>query len=887
MNQNISFKDRVVIITGAGGGLGKQYALRFAERGAKVIVNDLGGTLSGSGQSTRAADDVVNEIRAKGGIAIANYDNIVTNPEGILRTARSNFGTVHILINNAGILKDASFKNMTEKQFQDVIDVHLNGAFRLTKACWPLFKQQNYGRVVMTASPAGLYGNFGQANYSAAKMALVGFAETLAKEGGRNNIFVNTIAPLAKSRMTETIMPADVLEQLLPEKIAPMVMYLTSDSPPSSGSIYEVAAGMFAQIRWERSNGLYLNPSAVTPESFLDQFDTITDFRDPDHPHELKDYNAVWESSAKLPKTTSSHPQLNSLKDKVVIVTGAGAGLGRSHALLFAKYGAKVVVNDFANPYDTVKEIQQLGGIAVASKTDIVTQAPEIVATALDKFGTVDILVNNAGVLRDRSFMKMSEDEWDTVLNVHLLGTFRMCKLVWEIFLKNGGGKIINTTSTSGIYGNFGQANYAAAKAGILGMTRTLALEGKKHGIMCNAIAPHAETAMTKTIFKESELHKFSPAQVSPFVVLLASDELKVTGELFEVGSGWAGNTRWQRAKGAVSHDKDIPVEFLRDHWSEVVDYSQSQTVRTTQESAMAILKAVGGDEDEDDEDDDDEPTEPDCYKFSYKDVILYNLSVGARADQLQYTYESNENFQVLPSFGVIPFMNQEDGGLDLDKLLNGYNYVNLLHGEHYVKLNSRIPTSGSLKTKSFPISVSNKGPHSLVRSGYETYDSNGKLILTNIGSYFIRNSRSKSGRDLQLRPVEAFATKDFSAPDREPDYVCDFKTSKDQAALYRLNGDMNPLHIDPKFAQAAHFKTPILHGLCTYGISAKLLVDQFGPFTESKVRFTQVVLPGETIRVKAWKEGDTVIFQTFAVDRNIKVIDKAAIRLDTEKAKL
>ncbi|VEU21492.1 DEKNAAC102574 [Brettanomyces naardenensis] len=910
MTQDISFKDKVVIITGAGGGLGKQYALRFAERGAKVVVNDLGGSLSGSGNSTKAADVVVEEIKSKGGTAVSNYDNVVTNAEGILKTAVDNFGTVHVLINNAGILKDASFKKMTEKQFTDVLDVHLNGSFRLTKACWPYFKKQNYGRIIMTASPAGLYGNFGQANYSAAKLALVGFGETLAKEGYKNNIKVNAIAPLAKSRMTETIMPPDILERLLPQKISPLVLFLTSDQCPTTGSIYEVAAGLFAQIRWERSGGLYLRPdNTLTPEAILNRFKDISDFTKPgvQHPVQLNDYNQVWTVTSKLPSNDQGNTKIDSLKGKVVIITGAGAGLGRSHALLFAKYGAKVVVNDFKDPETVVNEIRSAGGTAIGSKHDVFSEAGQIVKTAIDNFGTVDVLVNNAGILRDRSFSKMTNSEWQQVIQIHLLGTFRMCKLVWPIFLEKGSGYIINTTSTSGIYGNFGQANYAAAKAGILALTRTLAIEGKKAHIICNAIAPHAETAMTRTIFKDSELNKFSPSQVSPTVVLLASEELGgVTGELYEVGAGWIGNTRWQRAKGAISHDKEIPVEFVRDNWTDVVDYSKSVTIRSAQESTMAILDSVGGGEEEDDdgEEEDEEDVEDEVdnsqsaevYDYDHRRVILYNISIGATAKELKYVYESDENFQVIPSFGVIPFMNQEDGGLNFDNLLRNYSPLNLLHGEHYLKINKfPIPTAAEVTTKSFPIAVVDKSKGNkhnvLMRAGYETYDTKTKeLLFTNVGSYFIRKCETKDGKSHAYRSEgSAFVTNSFDAPtERRPDLVATFKTDENLAVLYRLNGDFNPLHIDPSFAEGANFKKPILHGLCFFGISAKILLDNFGPFDEAKMRFTQAVYPGETIQVRAWKQGSTIIFQTLVLERNVVVIDKAAVRLlDHSKSKL
>lgn len=746
----------------------------------------------------------------------------------------------------------------------------------------------------MTASPAGLYGNFGQANYSCAKLALVGLGETLAKEGYKYNIKVNIISLLAKSRMTETVLPPDILEKLSPEKISPLVLLLTSDQCPSTGSIYEVAAGLFAQIKWQRSEGLYMNPSSdtFTPEAIMSQFDKISNFnKNYEYPTMLKDYNKVWDITSKLPKNNQGSIKIKSLKDKVVVITGAGNGLGKSHAIFFAKYGAKVVVNDFKDPFNVVDEIKKNGGIAVASKHDVYSQSEEIINTALKNFGTVDILINNAGILRDKSFTKMTESDWNQVIQIHVLATFKLCKLVWPIFSAKKSGFIVNTTSTSGIYGNFGQANYSSAKAGILAFTRTLAIEGKKVGIKCNAIAPHAETAMTKTIFKDSELNKFSTTQVSPLVILLCSEEIGgVTGELYEVGAGWIGNTRWQRAKGAVLHDEHIKPEFVKEHWNEVVDFSNGITLKTAEESSMAILKDFEDDADDEEEDDNDEDSDSkdEIYSFDHRQVILYNLSIGARRDELKYVYESDPNFQVIPTFGVIPFMNQDDGGLNFDKLLKNYNPMKLLHGEHYLKVNKiPIPTSGDLSTKSFPLEVINKGKGNkknvLMRSGYKTFNSKGDLLFTNVGSYFIKDCETMTGSNEIFNKAKKdlgdFYLKDFSVSGK-PDFEFNYKTDADLAALYRLNGDFNPLHIDPEFAKGGNFNQPILHGLCFYGISAKALLDHYGMFNEIKARFTSHVYPGETLRVLGWKSGSIVKFQTWVVERNVQVIDFAAIKL-------
>ncbi|CAI4046494.1 hypothetical protein SUVZ_11G2220 [Saccharomyces uvarum] len=900
MSEKLSFKDRVVVITGAGGGLGKVYALAYAARGAKVVVNDLGGTLGGSGHNSRAADLVVDEIKKSGGVAVANYDSVNENGEGIIQTAIKEFGRVDVLINNAGILRDVSFAKMTESEFASVVDVHLTGGYKLSRAAWPHMRSQKFGRIINTASPAGLFGNFGQANYSAAKLGLVGLAETLAKEGAKYNINVNSIAPLARSRMTENVLPPHILKQLGPEKIVPLVLYLTHESTKVSNSIFELAAGFYGQIRWERSSGQIFNPDpkTYTPEAILNKWKEITDFKDKpfnktQHPYQLSDYNDLITKAKELPKNDQGSVKINSLRNKVVVITGAGGGLGRSHAHWFARYGAKVIVNDIKNPFTVVEEINKLygEGSAIPDSHDVVTEAPLIIQTATKKFQKVDVLVNNAGILRDKSFLKMRDEDWFAVLKVHLFSTFALSKAVWPIFTKQKSGFIINTTSTSGIYGNFGQANYAAAKAAILGFSRTIALEGAKRGIIVNVIAPHAETAMTKTIFSEKELsNHFSASQVSPFVVLLASEELQkssrklINGQLFEVGGGWCGQTRWQRSSGYVSINEIIEPEEIKGHWNQITNFS-SNTINpsSTEDSSMAILQAVQKAHTSKDSSDG-------LFKYTTKDCILYNLGLGCTSKELKYTYENDPDFQVLPSFAVIPFM-QATTTLSMDNLVENFNYAMLLHGEQYFKLcTPRFPSSGTLKTVAKPLQVLDKnGKAAVVVGGFETYDvKTKKLIAYNEGTFFIRGAHVPPKKQITDGNRAGFAIQPFKAPHgKAPDFEVEISTNKDQAALYRLSGDLNPLHIDPALAKAVKFPAPILHGLCTLGVSTKALFEHYGPYEELKVRFTNVVFPGDTLKVKAWKEGAIVIFQTIDTTRNVIVLDNAAIKLSQAKSKL
>ncbi|EDO14899.1 hypothetical protein Kpol_348p3 [Vanderwaltozyma polyspora DSM 70294] len=895
----LSFKDKVVVITGAGGGLGRVYALEYAKRGANVVVNDLGGTLSGANGSTghRAADLVVKEIKEKyNGKAVANYDSVNADGEKIIKTAIDSFGRIDILINNAGILRDVSFNKMTEKDFQSVVDVHLNGSYKLTKAAWPYMRKQKFGRIINTASPAGLFGNFGQSNYSAAKMGLVGFAETLAKEGYKYNIFVNSIAPLAKSRMTENIIPPHILKNLGPEKIAPLVLYLTHDTTKVTNSTFELAGGFYGQIRWERSAGQIFNPTSedsFTPEAILNKWNEITDFKNDkpfnkkSHPVQLSDYNDLIVKAKQLPaQNDQGSVKVDSLKGKVVIVTGAGGGLGKSHATWFAKYGAKVVVNDIKDPSSIVNELNAKYGAnsAVANTNNIITESDKIVQTAISTFGRIDILVNNAGILRDRSFVKMTDEEWYSVIAVHLLATFAMSKAVWPHFTKQNSGFIINTTSTSGIYGNFGQANYAAAKSAIIGFTKSLAIEGFKKGIRVNVIAPHAETAMTKTIFGDKEFQNhFEPSQVSPFVVLLASQELQakakrgVTGQMFEVGGGWVGQTRWQRSPGYVAVDDEITPELIQENWKSVVDFSGKTTnPASTEQSSMLILQSVQAAQAKADGSDG-------SFSYTHRDAILYNLGLGATTKELNYVYENDPNFQVLPTFAVIPFMNAT-AGLKFNELVNNFNYAMLLHGEQYIKLSQYpLPTKASLKTVIKPLQVVEKGGKAAVIVGAsETYcTKTKKLLCYNEGTMFIRGATVGPNKTIKNNRAK-FATQPFKAPtDRKPDYEVEVTTSEDQAAIYRLSGDYNPLHVDPKLAKKVGFPRPILHGLCTLGVSAKALLEKYGQFTELKVRFSNVVFPGDKLKIKAWKQPDgVVIFQTIDETRGVIVLDNAALKL-------
>jgi len=275
---DIRFDGKVAIVTGAGGGLGRQHALELARRGAKILVNDLGGAMDGSGGSSEAAAKVVEEIKALGGEAIANGSS-VTDDAGVahmVQQAMDAWGRIDILIANAGVLRDKSFSKMTIADFEFVLDVHLMGTVKPTKAVWEIMKAQNYGRIVVTTSSTGLYGNFGQANYGAAKLGIVGFMNTIKLEGQKNNIHINTIAPVAGTRMTESLMPPETLKKLAPEYVTPGVVYLLSEEAPT-GVILTAGGGTFAITRMVETEGVYLGEEGLSVEEVRDNWAKITD----------------------------------------------------------------------------------------------------------------------------------------------------------------------------------------------------------------------------------------------------------------------------------------------------------------------------------------------------------------------------------------------------------------------------------------------------------------------------------------------------------------------------------------------------------------------------------------------------------------------------------
>lgn len=282
MSEPITFDGRVAIVTGAGGGLGKTYAVELARRGARVVVNDLGGAVDGTGASRLAADLVVEEITAAGGEAVASHDSVSTEEGGrsIVAAAVDAFGTVDIVVSNAGILRDKSFAKMTMAEVHAVVDVHLKGGFYVSQPAFAIMREKSYGRFVFTSSASGLFGNFGQANYGAAKAGLVGLSNVIAIEGAKHNIMSNAIAPIAKTRMTEDLL-GPFADMVAPEQVTPMVVYLCSERNEQTHEIFTVGGGRYGRVFIGTNQGWFAGPGTVpSVEEVSDHLDEIRDITD-------------------------------------------------------------------------------------------------------------------------------------------------------------------------------------------------------------------------------------------------------------------------------------------------------------------------------------------------------------------------------------------------------------------------------------------------------------------------------------------------------------------------------------------------------------------------------------------------------------------------------
>ena len=596
---------------------------------------------------------------------------------------------------------------------------------------------------------------------------------------------------------------------------------------------------------------------------------------------------------------------------RVAIVTGAGQGLGRSHALLLASRGAKVVVNDLGGSTAgegkssesadlVVEEIKQAGGEAVANY-DSVEDGDAIVRTAMDAWGRVDIVINNAGILRDKSFKNMTDADWDIIFRVHNYGAYKVTKAAWPIMNEQGYGRVLFTTSSAGIYGNFGQTNYGSAKLSLVGFANTLSLEGQRKNVLVNTIAPFAASRLTEGLLPPAVFDSLKPEYVSPIVAYLCSEDSDATGGVYEVGGGFYSSLRWERTKGKLFRlGRDVSPDDIQSSWKQINDFSEVDHIGSVMESLGPIIENVeagpskGGNEfiDVDEALGSKYPDRTSSYDEG--DLALYALGVGAATDPndeegLRLVYEGHGGgMKALPTFAVIPGTNAILGFAKEGITAPGLNYGldRLLHGEQYIELTRPLPLTATLTTKGTVKDIWDKGKGALVVTALDSYDEDGDLLIKSEMTAFIRGAGGWGG--------DRGPSADINVPPaREPDAVAEDAIPENQALLYRLSGDWNPLHADPGMAQAFGFERPILHGLCTFGYAGRRVLQKFAPegnpdfFKSIKVRFADNVYPGDTLVTKMWKESDQrIVFQCTVKERDSVVISNAAIELFEELPK-
>ena len=595
-----------------------------------------------------------------------------------------------------------------------------------------------------------------------------------------------------------------------------------------------------------------------------------------------------------------------SFDGRVAIVTGAGHGLGRAHARAFAERGARVLVNDLggsttgdgASPAAAdrvVEEIRAAGGEAVANHGSV-EEGHRVVEAALDHFGRVDIVVNNAGILRDKSFHKMSPDDWERVYRVHVLGSFRVTHAAWPHLRDQQYGRVVMTASAAGIYGNFGQANYSMAKLGLFGFAQTLAVEGANRGIRVNTIAPIAGSRMTETIMPQELVDALRPEYVSGLVLWLCHEDCEETGGLFEVGGGFVGKLRWERSAGRVFRlGRAISVEDIEKNWREITTFEAATHPRSVAESMTPILENVsagpgrGGNALIDVDAALAHRFEPRTSSYTPRDVALYALSVGAAQDpldprELQLVYELHgDGFRVLPTFGVIPAVNHFLVLAEEGRLADGLNFgfERVLHGEQHIELVRPLPPKADLRHETRIKNVFDKGKHALIEIEIRSSEADGPPLMVNTMTLLVRGAGGWGGE-------RGPAREENRPTDRAPDAVVEQAVPGHQALLYRLSGDWNPLHADPAFARAVGFERPILHGLCTMGYAVRHVIASFADHDPRRVRRLSVrmsrpVYPGDTLRTEMWRDGDRVWFQTRVDARNELVLAAASVDLFAE----
>ncbi|XP_075261695.1 peroxisomal multifunctional enzyme type 2-like isoform X2 [Convolutriloba macropyga] len=517
------------------------------------------------------------------------------------------------------------------------------------------------------------------------------------------------------------------------------------------------------------------------------------------------------------------------------------------------------------------------------------------------------------------------------IFRVHVRGSYITTKAAWPYFRQQKYGRIIMTSSTSGLYGSFGQANYSAAKMALVGLSSTLAKEGAKYNIHCNAVAPVAGSRLTQTVMPQELIDALKPSYVAPVVAYLCHESCEENGAIVETAAGWAAKTQLFRSQGLMMEtDKSqISVESVGDNWDRICDIETGEGMVSTtdqQETVQNLVSLIQGNSNIPNVDQEPKrklssgsdsaysssesinskpteglppfndptrhPPEATQYLITHRDVVLYNIAVGAKETELDFVYENSDNFAAIPSMAVLPaqrvIMTPEL--LMSHPQLQDIDLTKVLHGEQYVELYKPFPVTGCLESKVEIADVVDKGSGALAIINVDTFDERGEKVCFNQFSIFIVGhggfggpKTSDAAKPLGLRPSATAA----------PDKVVRERTRQDQAALYRLCGDWNPLHVDPNFALVAGFSKPILHGMCSFGIATRHIVKEFCNNDPTlvktlKARFTKPIYPGETIETRMWKEGsDTIHLECHAVESGNVVISGAYAELCSNQSKL
>jgi 3-hydroxyacyl-CoA dehydrogenase/3a,7a,12a-trihydroxy-5b-cholest-24-enoyl-CoA hydratase len=505
----------------------------------------------------------------------------------------------------------------------------------------------------------------------------------------------------------------------------------------------------------------------------------------------------------------------------------------------------------------------------------------------------------------------MTEEDWDLIYRVHLKGSFAVTKAAWPHMKQNNYGRIIMTASSSGLYGNFGQANYSAAKLGLVGLSNTLAIEGQKNGIHCNTIVPFAVSRLSQHVMPEDIWEMIKPEYVAPVVAYLCHDDCSETGAVFEAAGGWASKVRLQQADGVALRegDKAPSIETVRDNWNKITDFAKSSNHTSAAERIGHVIHKVKQVDKPSHNPEGAQKSKPaqssvsslspfagvdlvklkehqfDKRPFTYtkRDLMLYALGVGVKTgdpSSLKFIYENHPDFSALPTYGVITAWNGlgdvltealQDVPLDLTKLL---------HGEQHLEIMKPIPMSGTLYYQSKISDILDKRIGVSLVLEMTTTDAQNEVVCVNQFIGLIRGAGKFDGPQSSphVKPLHM-------PPNRDPDAVVEDKTSVELAAIYRLSGDYNPAHIDPAISALGGFEHPILHGMSTFGHCARHVLSTFADndvtkFKAMKARFSNPVWPGQTLRTEMWKEGNRISFRTLVVETGKVVVSGGYVDL-------